>query len=464
MDDIVIVGGGIAGMLSAYLLSQNRENKIHLIEKSNQLGGLLKSFDYKEFGRFDYGAHNILESGIEELDELLFSLLSENEWTISSAVNGQKRALTGTLYNGKIQKHTPFVDLRDKKDISKLQVDFLENIDRDKEIDYKSAYSYAKSIFGKKISKKYIDKIFKNIYGVSSKEMNYMAMFLTPLTRVGLFNKNLMDDLLNTKKISSHLAYPDQNSLDVEFFGTKRTYYPKDYGIYRVIDALEKRLVESGVVIHLDTTISDIEYRDDSIINVKTDRESISNIKQLFWSAGLNGLDKMLKIDTDTSKFQPPKKTVITNLLIDKKLDIGNICYLYNYDNKFKFFRIDNYINYCQNAKREYGYPISVEMLLDDKEIKNSDIETVVKDELQELNILPNNSKINFCKTEVLEYGFPLLSNVNIEIFDNIRENIKSKKIKNLTLIGVLANKDLFFESDIKKDLYVKVKEFMDAN
>ena len=462
--NIVIVGGGIAGMMSAYLLSKNTNYNIHLIEKSSELGGLLKSFDYQEFGKFDYGAHNILESGIKELDELLFSLLPEEEWTISSAINGQKRALTGTLFNNKIQMNTPFIDLRKEKNILNLQSNFLNNIDKNKEISYTSAYNYSKSIFGKKISKKYINKIFKNLYGVSSKNMNYMAMFLTPLTRVGLFNKTIMDDILYTKRISSNLAYPDQNSLDSKFFGTKKTYYPKNYGIFRVINALEKRLIKNGVNIHLNTTITNIKYSDSSIKQVKTNLSNITNIKHIFWSAGINILDKLLRINTSTKKFQVPKKTVITNLLIDKKLNLRNICYLYNYDNKFKFFRIDNYINYSKNAKRKHGYPISVEMLLDENEIKNMNIEEFVILELKNSKILKENTKINFCKTEILDYGFPLLSNKNIEIFDNIRYNIKSKKLSNLSLIGVLANKDLFFESDIKKDLYIKIMEFINDN
>lgn len=89
-ENIVIVGGGIAGLLSALLFSQDDKYTIHLVEKSAELGGLQKSFDYGKFGKFDYGAHNILETGIKELDDLLFGLLPEDEWHISSAINGQK--------------------------------------------------------------------------------------------------------------------------------------------------------------------------------------------------------------------------------------------------------------------------------------------------------------------------------------------------------------------------------------
>jgi len=101
MKNIVIAGGGIAGLLCALLLSDKKKYTIHLVEKEKQLGGLLKAFDYGKYGKFDYGAHNILETGLKELDEILINLLKEEEWEISNASNSQRRILTGHFYNNK---------------------------------------------------------------------------------------------------------------------------------------------------------------------------------------------------------------------------------------------------------------------------------------------------------------------------------------------------------------------------
>ena len=128
------------------------------------------------------------------------------------------------------------------------------------------------------------------------------------------------------------------------------------------------------------------------------------------------------------------------------------------------FFRIDNYINYCENAQRDGLYPVSIEMLLKDSKLIEDEIKCISIDELNSLGILQKDTKIIFSKTEILDYGFPLLSKNNIEIADLIREEIKNMNLKNFTLLGVLANKDLFFESDIKKDLYNKIKENINVN
>jgi phytoene dehydrogenase-like protein len=53
-DTLVIVGAGIAGLTAAWLAAEREPGaRIVVVEQAGEPGGLLRSFDYGEFGRFD---------------------------------------------------------------------------------------------------------------------------------------------------------------------------------------------------------------------------------------------------------------------------------------------------------------------------------------------------------------------------------------------------------------------------
>ena len=66
----VVVGGGIAGIVTAYYLSQ-KGKKVLLLEAMEELGGLLNSKLFKD-NYFDHGTHFLRQTGISELDQFLF--------------------------------------------------------------------------------------------------------------------------------------------------------------------------------------------------------------------------------------------------------------------------------------------------------------------------------------------------------------------------------------------------------
>ena len=71
MKKTIVVGGGIVGITAAFFAKKKGYDVI-LIEASDRLGGLLKS-DCSDNGCFDYGTHIASMTGIDELDEFLFS-------------------------------------------------------------------------------------------------------------------------------------------------------------------------------------------------------------------------------------------------------------------------------------------------------------------------------------------------------------------------------------------------------
>ena len=169
----------------------------------------------------------------------------------------------------------------------------------------------------------------------------------------------------------------------------------------------------------------------------------------------------MLNLEhSNNYKFDSNPKTVITNLLIDKKLNCDELSFIYSYDENSSIFRVDNYINYCNEAIRNNTYPITIESL-HFGEINKNKLEDKLINELIEYNLISKETKISFIKTEILDYGFPLLTQNNINIVNDLRENIKKLNLSNLTTIGILSEEGLFFESQVIKDTYLKIKELL---
>ena len=75
MNDAVVVGGGISGLVAACVLAE-QGRQVTVIEAEKQLGGLLRKLDYGPHGAFDCGMHNMYETGVHDLDDRELEVIS----------------------------------------------------------------------------------------------------------------------------------------------------------------------------------------------------------------------------------------------------------------------------------------------------------------------------------------------------------------------------------------------------
>lgn len=462
----IIIGSGISGLLKAYYLASKKQTDVIIIEKNSEVGGLLRKFDYgDEHGVFDYGMHNIMETGIKELDDFIFSLLKKEDWQI---LEGANRDLAGIYYSNCLQKNSPFFDLRnlDKEEYEKCVFEFFSNLKEedagDKSNVELTAAEYANERFGNYIASKTIIPSVEKIHQKPASELDYMATIFTPMTRVALYDAPLVDDLVKSDVLRSKLAYSHQRELPLNLSSGRKAYYPKNYGMYRVIDALVSRLKDLKVEFKLSSELRKINLKNNKVdsISLFSNEEliEINQVQDFVWTGGIPLLGRMLGVDFAGLKYDKPLKTIVVSILLDKRLDMDGLFYFFCYEDGFHTYRLNDFNAYCSGAERNGLYPISIELLMSEQQIESSEqsFEEIAIDELKRFEILQEGTEVVFAKAEPLESGFPMPTKNNINAIRDIRKQINDLDIENIEMIGILANDNLFFQTDVLVDVYKK--------
>ena len=461
-DIDIVVGGGIAGLVAALLLAERDGRKVMVVERESVPGGLLRCFDYGEHGRFDYGMHNMYETGIPALDEILFGLLPEDHWQL---LEGMQRDLAGLFFAGRLQLNSPFPDIRNlsRSDWQSCTASFFDELDRPSSSAGSNANAYddAKSRLGKAVADMVIDAALRKQFGKPACELAAFASRLTTLSRVVMFGEDSFVDLMRSNQLRERLAFPEQRNLPTEWASGRKAYYPKAYGIYRVIDALLERLAAADVEILTNAALNALSVDTGKIRQVTVaasgSTRTIDHIGRVVWTSGLPPVAGLLGLDLSSIPFDKPRKTVVVNLLLRNPPVMGDLYYFYCYEPGFRTFRVTHFGAYCEGASRSGGHPVAVELLIDEPLPDAPALQEIAIQELLNFGVIATPEDVNFVAAEVLAAGFPMPSCRNFDALNRIRENIHDMKIENLVLLGVLSEENVFFQRDVLAQTYTKL-------
>lgn len=456
----VVVGAGIAGLLAALLLAERDHRKVLVVEREPEPGGLLRRFHYPEAGSFDYGMHNMYETGVAALDDLLFGLLPEQAWQI---LDGPRRDLAGLYFQGGLQHHSPYPDLRrlapGQRDACML--DFFRQLDGDASNERVNAYDEASARFGRTIADSVTDVVLRRQFGRPASEMATFATRLTTLNRMVMFGERSFPDLMLSSQLRDRLAYPEQRTLPSEWASGRKAYYPKAYGIHRVPAAMLARLRAAGVELMTSASVKSLEATQGRIqavhIGHPGGQRDVIDVGRLVWTAGLPVIANLLGLGLPGQGFDAPRKTVIVNLLLRDRPAMGDLYYFYCFDPGFHTFRVTNFEAYCEGAPRPAGYPVSVELLMDDPLPGAEALKAMAVDELVRFGVIESAADIVFGAAEVLSAGFPMPTSRNFSALTGMRERIKEAGIGNLLLLGILSEDNIFFQRDVLAQTHAKL-------
>lgn len=456
---IVFVGGSVVSMMLALHYKKNLKSKsrIIILEKAKELGGLYRSFRYEDDVCFDYGVHIYTETTNPTIDQLFIDILGENGWGFMADL---RRDLSGTYYNGKFQQHTPFVDLRDIPEEKKNL--YVESIRSSAHNDinpnsYKTAEDFLTAKFGKVLYEEVFKPIVVKHYKTDPSLLDPMATHVIPVGRIVLHDEDEMEKLMGDEALRTRIAFPDQYSLPSCYLRPGRLIYPKEFGMYKLIEKFKALLESYGVEFYTEANFQglQLEGRVCQKVSFSTNGKdySVDNVSQLFWNGGYPGLAAQLGME---NKAKKPSfiKLAFVNMLLDKPANVGDLYYMYNFKPGTHIFRVVNYYNYCPASVTEKGYPICATTLLHDYQ---GDPKELVIKELKEIGVITDH-KINFIEAESSDHAFPQISADFIEAIDAMRAEFRSRNYENIHVTGMLAEKGHFYLTEALEYAFSLVK------
>lgn len=457
-NTMVLVGGSFTTMLLALKLKlDDLSRDITIIEKAQELGGLYRTYHYDDLIKFDMGVHIYTDTTDEEIDSLVYDLLAKEEWNV---LEGNKRDLAGTYFNGKLQLNTSYIDLREFPENKKSQYlgDMFLNIAKDVDPKkYNNTEDFLKAKFGNSLTEEVFTDILEKHYKQPLNELDVMATHITPVGRIAIYEDEELHGLMQAGQVRPRVAFPDQRRLPECYQRKGRLLYPRQFGIDRITKALANKLEKLGVKIYTNTSIQSLKLSNQKIQSMIIESpEGIQEINtaRIFWGGGLPGLAKMLDIKQEGNfQFQ---KAVFTNLVLDKPLQTEDLYYFYVFDQGFSTFRVTNYSAYCPDAINKKGYPVCVCLWLD-KDLSEDEMIQLAISELKKMSVINDSYKVTFAKPEFTN-GFPKMTVANISLMDTLRDKISELKIENLNTVGILSQKGLFYLTEILVDAFEQAR------
>ena len=436
----VVVGGGVAGITAALLLRQ-QGHQVTLIERANELGGLLRSvYPFGDEYPFDFGTHLGRETGISELDSLLYDGLDAPR--LPSTLAG---SFHGTLFEG-----NAFLSDQGLPQEQRLSgLDAL--IKRRPANDYDDLHSQLIGQFGSVYADQLFDPVIRKHFGCSSSDLAVDAHRLFGLARLIAGTPEQTFELKKTPQHDEVLAYHSH----LDLISPQRSLYPAQGGMGTWINHLHDKLTIQGIEVLAECSITGIESKQKSIVGIQTDQGHRS-VDRLVWCAPLFALVQAMKLPLP--KTGPPQRltTTLQHLLVDA--DYGTeLYYLHCYEPTMKTFRVTLYDNFSPSSEPKKR--LTVEHLLTPQQFAELDNDTLARetdDELVRMGIIPHTHAVTDRHLAIYPHGFPIPTPSFVQANDQLLDTARSAT-DNVTLLGKNIGK-IWFMNEVLVDAYRQIR------
>ncbi len=450
---ICVVGGGIVGLVSAQLAKRRAPDRdVILLEATDRAGGLLCSDNHPEVEmRFDRGTHLVSQTGIAEIDDILFESINDENWHV---LRGTNRDRSGHFLEKEIVEASPFlaanVEMAEPGEFIANPLSTTSHSDLEAELSTR---------FGSKIFCQALKLPIENLYQTPCNALDTTVARQLPLGRIRLHEFEEWQSRSSDENYRALVACPDQMRLPIEFQSTSLAAYPKTMGIERHIDDLAACFESTGGRILLSSTISELNVTENKITQLtvtKTDgsneADAISGDLEVLWASPPFGGLKLLGLALPVGKFVPGWKTMLLDFFAEPNAALEGYYYL-DYGRN-SFFRLTNYAAFCQQAREQSQHPFTLEIWHRGDNLSLKDAQSLVSKRLIELGILKSSQSITHPNLRQLIPGFPLASVDNIKFVADTAQILSSSKPDNFHNIGLLNKPGQFLTPNLLQNAY----------
>jgi phytoene dehydrogenase-like protein len=302
--DTVVVGGGIAGLTATTYLARKGQ-KVLLIEKNKELGGLVNTFSHNGF-RFDAGVRALLDAGIiltmlKDLNIQLEVVKSPVSLGIENEVLHIKNLDSLSEYRDLLKKFYP----QSEKEIEEV-LRIIRRIMKHMDV----LYGIENPVF--KDLKSDLPFIFKKL-------LPWFPRFIFTVSKINRMNtpvedylKTIIHDASLRDMISQHFFKNTPTFFALSYFSLYLDYFYPKGGVGKLSESLKDKLLEFGGEIRTETTINGVFPKEHI---VKDEQNNSYKYKNLIWAADLKTLYKTAEIESlspaTRSKIEDAKASIL---------------------------------------------------------------------------------------------------------------------------------------------------------
>ena len=445
MKKAIIIGAGPAGLTSAYELLKNTDIKPIIFEKSDSVGGISKTVDYKG-NKIDIGGHRFFSKSDWVMDFWKKEMEIENGNNLDKDVFLIRNRKSRIYYLKKFFDYPVKLNLNTIKNLgllrmSKIGVSYsLTLLHKRKEI---TLEDFMINSFGKELYLTFFKSYTEKVWGV---KCNKIKAEWGKQRIKGLSISTILKDIFKKFKRKSN----DLKQKDVETSLIEKFIYPK-FGPGNFWQHIANKIIDLGGVIHFNSNVVKIEQEDNKIKSVSVDNNgkietytgdyfiSTMPLKELILNT--NNIDENIKKLANNLLY---RDFITVGVLVDKNdCNVSNILdnWIYIQEENSVVGRIqifNNWSPYMVKDKNKIWFGLEYFCNENDKfwNSTDKDIKELAVKELKEIGFIINNSNINLEDSIVIRVkkAYPCYFGEGYDNFEKIKKYMN--KFENLFLIG----------------------------